>query len=370
MPTRLLLFFVAVCPLLATEGIAQPLFTRVHSELFPVDFQAYNMAVGDFNNDGWPDVFISDPESTLLYNTGRGSFADQIGTIEAALPSDIPGGTASADYDNDGDMDLFVEVIRNLEQAPRNLLLRNDEGRFVEVGAAAGLGESLATRAAIWFDYDRDGHLDLYTGNAGLGLQSNVLNLRNALYKNSGDGTFIDVTAAVGLDLALQPTFEGTHSGMVAGDFNDDGWPDLYVSVLAAPDRLFLNDGQGGFLDTPQDEFGHEAIAMGVAVGDIDNDGDLDIFQGYAERIGGIASEALAARSLLLLNRGNAQFLDFTESAGLAPITAAEIPAPQMGDLDLLLAAAPSPSGSRPEDKIVPHYLFLNNGDTGSKWNW
>jgi hypothetical protein len=142
---------------------------------------------------------------------------------------------------------------------------------------------------------------------------------------------------------------------MVAGDFNDDGWPDLYVGVSLAPNRLFLNDGQGGFRDATTDEIGDPGAAFGVAVGDIDNDGDLDIFQAAGARG---AREDDAFRSVMLLNLGDGLFLDITEGVGLSALVANQIQDPNLvdidndGDLDLVVAGS-----------LGPPYLYLNNGD-------
>jgi hypothetical protein len=162
-----------------------------------------------------------------------------------------------------------------------NRLLRNDRGVFREVTLAAGLTDSLPTDNAIWLDYDRNGYIDLYTGN-----QRNPKG--NILYRNNGDGTFVDVTEGAGLKVTLRPE-EGSNGGMAAGDFNDDGWPDLYMGVYESANRLFLNNGQGGFTDATTREIGDVGQAYGVAIGDIDNDGDLEIFQAAGGGLGALA---------------------------------------------------------------------------------
>ncbi|MEW6755763.1 MAG: VCBS repeat-containing protein [Candidatus Latescibacterota bacterium] len=219
------------------------------------------------------------------------------------------------DYDNDGDLDLFVAVGSPFAVG-KSILLRNDRGTFRDVALEAGLTGSLGTDNAVWLDYDRDGYLDLYIGNPGCGtLEQPVYNL---LYRNRGDGTFEDVTERAGLMLQLGSTDAGgcgggSNGGMAAGDFNDDGWPDLYVAVFSAPNRLFLNDGQGRFRDATTAEIADPGEAFGVAVGDTDNDGDLDIFQAS----GGNDDLNLPYRSPLLLNLGQGQFVDFTEGGAL-----------------------------------------------------
>jgi hypothetical protein len=174
---------------------------------------------------------------------------------------------------------------------------------------------------------------------------------RNLLYHNRGDGTFEDVTAQAGLDLDLgRGEVEGgcgggTNGGMAGADFNDDGWPDLYIAVFRGPNWLFLNDGVGHFRNATTREIADPGQALDVAVGDIDNDGDLDLFQAA----GGLQQ---ADRSLLLLNVGQGQFLDITEGAGVYVVGDAQDTGfgdiDNDGDLDLTLGQ--------------PRRVFINDG--------
>ncbi|MCH7662931.1 MAG: VCBS repeat-containing protein, partial [Chloroflexi bacterium] len=166
---------------------------------------------------------------------------------------------------------------------------------------------------AIWLDYNRDGFLDLNVGNVaagisygseGFALDENDPQVQNKLYHNNGDGTFADITTAMELNVQFQPNLGGSNGGMVAADFNDDGWPDIYVGVFGAPNHLFLSDGQGRFQDLSSGEVGDPGESHNVVSGDIDNDGDLDIIQAA----GGSAD--LPNRSIALLNLGEGQFLD------------------------------------------------------------
>ena len=308
---------------------------------------------GDYDNDGWLDFFLAEDYTTprhrigLLHNEGDGRFADRTGAILAEISGRHKGGGAVfGDYDNDGDLDLFVPI-GSFTSSERNILLRNDRGAFTDVALEAGLTDFLPTDNAIWLDYDRDGYLDLYEGNR-------YDSRGNILYRNNGDGIFTDATEAAGLNVELSPT-GGSNGGIAAGDYDGDGWPDLFVTVWNAPNRLFLSDGKGGFVDATTVEISDPGQAFGVAAGDIDNDGDLDLFHaafGFGD---------ILYRSELLLNLGGGEFLNITEAVGLSSLSAAQLLGANFadidndGDLDLLTT--------------YTHFLYLNNGDgTFSDW--
>ena len=309
-------------------------------------------AAGDYDNDGRIDFFVQltdDSRIGLLHGEGLG----RLRIVRPGLPDKpVRVGGLFGDYDGDGDLDLFAPS-GTVEMPRYDVLLRNDRGSFVDVALAAGLIDSLPSTAALWLDYDVDGHLDLYVGHA-VSPKDTVTRpeLRNRLHRNLGDGTFADVTAAAGLDVQLHPKLGGSYWGMAANDFDSDGWPDLYVSVRRARNRLFLSDGQGGFVDETTAELGGapEENSLGVAVGDIDNDGDLDLFQAVASDqtvldvrapISDISPDLTnPQRSRLLLNLGGAEFLDITEGAGVNfdddLLEAAFADIDNDGDLDLL----------------------------------
>ncbi len=332
---------------------AQTLFTDVTDQVGLDIWSARNVAFCDYDNDGFQDVFLTENNPTgvrhvaLFHNTGNGLFVDQTFLIPADLHARRgAAGAIFGDYDNDGDQDLFLPIF------PHNALLRNEQGRFVQAEAGTDLADNLNIDNAIWLDYDRDGNLDLYASSF---VFRNSTPSSNRLFGNNGDNTFTDQTAAAGLDIFFDPIGGGSRGGMAAGDFNDDGCPDLYLGVAQHANRLFFNDCQGSFEDVTTSEIGDEGDAFTITIGDIDNDLDLDIFQGA----GGFDVES-GFRSLLLMNIGDGQFLDVTESLGLAGLGIAVAGTALAdidndGDLDLFVGYSVDESGAF-------SFLFLNDG--------
>ncbi|MEW6755987.1 MAG: FG-GAP-like repeat-containing protein, partial [Candidatus Latescibacterota bacterium] len=289
----------AVALALSGPAAGQTLFADVTDSVFATPPPgSRGQAWGDYDNDGWVDLLagadIFGASVWLWGNEGGTRFGDRSAAVGSqAGPGAKGGGTVFGDYDNDGDLDVYVPVgSYGPRSAGLNLLLRNDRGVFTNVNRAAGLTDSLPTDNALWLDWDRDGYLDLYTGNLAAGNDDDAdptndsdPTVRNKLYRNQGDGTFADVTAAAGLDVPLHRQAGGSNGGMAAADFSDDGWPDLYVGVYGDRDRLFLSDGRGRFRDATTDEIGDEGLAWDVAVGDFDNDGDLDLLTARPHRL-------------------------------------------------------------------------------------
>ncbi|NKB71811.1 MAG: T9SS type A sorting domain-containing protein [Candidatus Latescibacteria bacterium] len=331
----------------------QPLFQVVDQPFSGTDsFQRFN-AFTDYDNDGRPDLLgwlppLDFPHSLLQHNEGNGLFKSRGSLLP--IPADpesfaIPIGiVSSADYDNDGDLDYYYPAGTFYNGvAMRDLLLRNDRGRFVDVTQAAGLHIPDSSTWALWLDYDNDGWPDLYVGHYAFPHTEGHADLQNTLFRNQGDGTFTDVTVQAGLDIAWHnadsPDSGGTFTGPIAGDFDDNGWTDLYQVVSHSPHRLLLNEG-GLFRDATTPESGRLGPAFGGAAGDIDQDGDLDLFA----PIGSNSGEDLPQRSAVLLNQGNERFIDFTEGLGLRSIAEGNILRGHLvdydndGDLDLFPA--------------------------------
>ena len=184
----------------------------------------------DFDNDGFLDVFTTSYgpcTSAMFYrNNGDGSFTD--GSDDAGLTYQLGGFNAvQTDYDNDGYLDVFI--LRGAWQfaygRKRNSLLRNNgDGTFVDVTRTAGLAEpAYPTQAGAWADFDNDGDLDLYVGNEA---EDQQVHYPNQLFRNNGDGTFTDVASQAGV------TNDGMTKGVAWGDYDNDGDPDLYVSNI------------------------------------------------------------------------------------------------------------------------------------------
>lgn len=319
-----------------------------------------NTAVGDYDNDGWPDLITGGGRAFLIMKNDRGRhFFARDGVLPLdSFPQNFGAGVSFVDYDNDLDLDLFVPIGQsgtfeqgNTDERAPNMLFRNDGGTYREVAAEIGLTAVQPSDGAIWLDGDRDGYLDLYVINLyRVGPDSTV---RNRYFRNLRNGHFADATQAVGLHIELDSKYNGSGFSAVAGDFDDDGWPDLYMGVFNGRNRLFLNDGTGHFVDATRGDIGDPGDVGGAAVGDIDNDGDLDLFQATSS-----TSERPIFRPIMLLNRGGGEFLDVTEGVGLRTAEESQGSLPSLvdldndGDLDL---SAFTESGR-------PHLVFLNNG--------
>lgn len=233
--------------------------------------------VADWNNDGWDDIAIG---SNYFQNDGDGTFTN----VSASLG--LPGGHASwGDFDNDGWADAYIASGGTNDKLMRN----NGQGGFEDVTTASGIDNPAPTVTPIWLDYDNDGHLDLFIANGRRTVSGQEVYYQDKLWKNNGDGTFTDVTSACGIAAAERSPYEDCW-GASACDYNNDGRTDIFVSTYRlAPDRLYLNNGDGTFTevgaqsrtrgvetDAPQ-YFGH---GMASDWGDFNNDGLSDLVVG------------------------------------------------------------------------------------------
>jgi hypothetical protein len=269
-------------------------------------------AWADFDNDGWLDVYIGHESWAAgthpceLYRNNRDGTFTEIAASAGVAHVGFIKGVAAGDYDNDGLPDLYLS-----DRGGRNVLFHNDGSmRFSNASKAAGVDEALSSFPAWFFDYDNDGWLDLFVSgfqwsSVGdgcadyLGLPHKASMPR--LYRNRGDGTFANVTAEAGLNRLLLTM------GSNYGDLDNDGWLDMYLGTGEpdyrglTPNRAFRNDGGRRFQDvTTSGGFGNIQKGHGVAFGDLDNDGDQDIWV----TMGGAYSGDLY-HSLLFLNPGH-----------------------------------------------------------------
>jgi enediyne biosynthesis protein E4 len=356
---------------LAAEPTASAVFTDITSlaglsnalnisgdpneKQFLLEEMGCGVALFDFDNDGWLDIFLVNgtsfdpavrdlrPTSYLFRNNRDGTFTDV--TAKSGLTHSGWGqGCCIGDYDNDGFDDLFVSYFG------RNVLYHNNgDGTFSDVSEMAGVAGSADRWGAgcCFLDYDRDGHLDLFVANyvsfdpskapkpgesaycryndiavpcGPLGFAGGT----NILYRNRGNGTFVDVSEESGIANPRGTSamvFVGNNwqprgsygMGAASADFDNDGWPDIYVACDSAPSLLYRNNHDGTFREvgvpsgSAFDENGVALSGMGVAVADYDGDGRLDLARtNFSEQV-----------TSLYRNYGTGAFEDASARAGL-----------------------------------------------------
>jgi enediyne biosynthesis protein E4 len=321
-------------------------FTGATGEFYMPEIMGAGVALFDYDNDGDLDVYLiqgttfdptQDPRRTkfpppagwkpgnrlfrnLLSETGKLQFVDVtekagVGHIGYGM------GVAVGDYDNDGFQDLYITNFG------RNVLYHNNgDGTFTDVTAKAGVNDARWSTSAAWVDYDRDGHLDLFVANY---LDFTVRGNKHCfastgerdyctpkmyqpvparLFHNRGDGTFEDVTEPAGIGAAIGPGL-----GVVCADFNGDGWPDIYVANDGAAAHLWINQGNGTFKEmsllsgAAYSADGLPQAGMGVTASDFDGDGDEDIFKTNLTNEG----------ANLYVNDGRGNFYDASAEFGL-----------------------------------------------------
>jgi enediyne biosynthesis protein E4 len=289
----------------------------------------------DYDSDGWQDIFLVNSTSwpgekgekgfpALYRNNQDGTFRDV--TREAGLAVELYGiGCAVADYDNDGQPDIYVTAV-----GPDKLFRNLGGGRFQDVTQSARVGDPGFGTSAAWLDYDRDGRLDLFVANyVEWSPQTDVhctLDGANksyctpqkykgqspSLYRNRGDGTFENATQRAGLH---DPASKAL--GVALIDFNDDGNLDLFVANDTEPNRLYKNNGNGTFADEALTagvafgETGAPRAGMGVDAADYDNSGRQSLI------IGNFTSERMA----LYRNEGNGLFTDEAQTSGIGKMS-------------------------------------------------
>ncbi len=306
---------------------------------YQVETMTGGVAVIDYDNDGWMDIYFvngaklpdmkkSSPQfwNRLYRNNRDGTFSDV--TEKAGVAGEgFSMGVAVADFDNDGDQDLFVAGVNH------NILFRNDgKGRFDDVTTKAGLSNTrLWSVAAAWLDYDNDGDLDLFVANyckwspeidpycgamkegwRTYCFPDKYEGLPNQLFRNNGDWTFTDVSSPSGVGKHI-----GKGMGVAIADYDDDGFVDVFVANDTLPNFLFRNNGRGGFEEVglaagvAVNDSGRPVSSMGVDFRDYDNDGLPDL----------IVSALEGETYPLFKNLGKGFFGDATWPSGLGAET-------------------------------------------------
>ena len=273
--------------------------------------------------------------AVLVADSAWGQTSPTFVDVGAAAGLDAEGQhhcVAVGDYDGDGDEDIYVGT----KFQPNSLYRNNGDMTFTNVAEEAGVADEGFTNAAIWFDFDNDGDLDLATGN-GFGGSDPA---PNRFYVNQGDGTFVDMAEAYGLNSALMCR------SLHAADYNNDGFTDLYVVNINAVNHFYRNDGGNGFTNV----YGatgtfDTGVGMGSIFFDYDNDGDQDLY---------LTHDANQTNKLYR-NQGNGTFLNLAFMAGLnyqgncMGVDVADIN--HDGHLDLYIT------------DLYPSAMFMNNGD-------
>jgi enediyne biosynthesis protein E4 len=322
---------------------AKTIYGGEHKNKYLLETTGCGVAFYDYDNDGWLDIFLvngwrlegfpagEEPTSHLFKNNRDGTFTDV--TVKAGLVHQGWGqGVCVGDYDNDGHDDLFVSYFG------KNVLYHNNgDDTFTDVTDKAGVGGNGKrwNTGCAFVDYDRDGKLDLFVANyidldlatapvpeSGPCLYKGVMVAcgppglkggKNLLFHNNGDGTFTDVSESSGILSA-----NGTYGlGVLTGDFDNDGWPDIYVANDSAPSALYHNKKDGKFEDIAIEAGcalspdGKPQAGMGVSAADYDLDGNLDI----------VKTNFAGDTPSLYHNVGAGNFEDTTFTAGLGAHT-------------------------------------------------
>jgi len=223
----------------------------------------------DYDNDGDQDFFVTGFEGVNKFykNDGDMNFTDISSTIGFFQTDLFTYGVSFADMDNDGDLDAFISNRDGVADDQRNYLYRNDEGTYIDITASAGLSmSSHLSFCSIIFDYNNDGFQDIYISN------DKPDNL-NILYKNNGDGTFDDVSEYSGAGIGINAMTT------TIGDYNNDGWFDIYITNTPEGNELLRNNGDGTFTNVAEaTATTFNSVGWGAVFLDADSDGLLDLY--------------------------------------------------------------------------------------------
>jgi len=318
-------------------GIAASHTNGASAEKYLAETMGSGAAFLDFDGDGWLDVFlvdggsIADPQVAararhrLYRNVGGASFVD-VTAASGIRTGDYGMGACAGDFDNDGRVDLYVTSYG------ANALYRNaGNGVFADVTRSAGVGVPLWSTSCAFLDADRDGDLDLFVANyldapkannkfcgdpqRRIRVYCHPLNYKgvaSVFYRNDGRGTFVDASVAAGI-----APHAGNGLGVAVGDYDDDGWPDVFVANDAVPNFLFHNEGGGRFTEVglaagvAVARDGKARAGMGTEFADYNGDGRLDLV---------VTNHEFETHSLFR-NDGKGLFTDATVESGVGPAT-------------------------------------------------
>ena len=238
---------------------------------FEVGSIGCGVAIGDYDGDGRPDIFVVSKtgKCRLFRNLGGYKFEDVTDKAGVGGPGDAWNqGATFVDINNNGRLDIYVCRFN----APNLLYINQGDGTFKEMAHAYGLDVVDASVQAAFCDYDRDGWLDVYIVTNLLDITKSPAGQKDYLFHNNRDGTFTDVTARAGI------SGEGQGHSATWWDFDNDGWPDLYVANdYGVPDKLYRNNRNGTFTDVINSVAPHTSFSsMGSDLGDVNNDGQID----------------------------------------------------------------------------------------------
>ena len=344
----------------ATESMGFGDFTHTTNVAPGLAGEFGGVATGDFDNDGWIDLYAVGGEfarSALFRNKGDGTFEN----VAASLGLDFmehSAGPSFADLNGDGWQDLFIGIVGGLLPENRNgeirLLVNNEGESFTEVTPESGLSMQGNTVSSSWGDYDRDGDLDLLTTHwtANFGAEYRYL------WKNNGGMTFDSVTNQAGITWPglVDSSFASTFS-----DINSDGWLDMLVVADFGTSRVFVNNKDGTFANYTNATIS-DLHGMGSAVGDYDNDGDMDWFVTSID-FGDFPGHTDGNR--LYENRGDGYFADSTDFAGVRNGSwgwgACFADFNNDGHLDIFHVNGMRGEGEKYENDLSR--LFISNGD-------